>query len=39
VGWLLHYVANGDFRLFGIYRIIAGGVIILLALFSTTFVG
>ena len=30
IGWLLRYVAHHDFVLFGYYRIVAGGVILLL---------
>ena len=35
IAWLLRYVATHNFRIFGVYRIVAGGIIVLLALFTT----
>jgi undecaprenyl-diphosphatase len=37
IRWLLGYVATHSFRVFGIYRIVAGVLIILLALLTTIF--
>ncbi len=37
IRWLLGYVATHSFRLFGVYRIVAGVLIILLALLTTIF--
>jgi undecaprenyl-diphosphatase len=37
IRWLLRYVATHSFRVFGVYRIIAGVIIILLALATTIF--
>jgi undecaprenyl-diphosphatase len=37
IRWLLGYVATHSFRVFGVYRIIAGAAIILLALLTTIF--
>jgi undecaprenyl-diphosphatase len=34
IAWLLWYVATHNFRAFGIYRIIAGAIILVLALFT-----
>lgn len=35
IAWLLRYVSNHNFRAFGIYRIVAGIVILAMALFTT----
>lgn len=35
IAWLLRFVSSHDFKLFGVYRIGAGGVILVLALFTT----
>jgi undecaprenyl-diphosphatase len=39
IAWLLRYVSNNSFRAFGVYRIIAGAVIIVLALFTQVLAG
>lgn len=39
IAWLLRYVANNSFRAFGVYRIVAGAVIIVLALFTQVLAG
>lgn len=39
IAWLIRYISKNSFRVFGVYRIIAGAVIILLALFTTVLGG
>jgi undecaprenyl-diphosphatase len=39
IAWLLRYVATHNFRAFGIYRIIVGAIIIVLALFTSVLAG
>lgn len=35
ISWLLRYVSHNDFKAFGVYRILAGAIIVALALFTT----